>query len=80
MLRKISKENRPVTTSSQMKKKKNIPISESFSDLKYLSSLCFTNFNGVFHNTNINNFDSYRKLNDISQSNSINNLILKDLF
>lgn len=78
MLRKISKENRPVTTSSQMKKKKNIPISESFSDLKYLSSLCFTNFNGVFHNTNINNFDSYRKLNDISQSNSINNLILKD--
>ena len=78
MLRKISKENRPVTTSSQMKKQKNIPISESFSDLKYLSSLCFTNFNGVFHNTNINNFDSYRKLNDISQSNSINNLILKD--
>ena len=30
------------------KQQQRIPFSESFSDLKYLSSFCYTNFNGVF--------------------------------
>lgn len=50
----------------------------SFSDLKYLSSLCFTNFNSIFQNTNLNNFDTYKKPYDIPQSHTIDNLILDE--
>ena len=32
----------------QQQQQQRIPFSESFSDLKYLSSFCYTNFNGVF--------------------------------
>lgn len=32
----------------KQQQQQRIPFSESFSDLKYLSSFCYTNFNGVF--------------------------------
>ena len=80
MLRKISKDSRPSSgkISKLQKKAKTIPISESFSDLKYLSSLCFTNFNGVFQNANVNNFNTYKKPDEISQAHTIDNLILDE--
>lgn len=77
MLRKLSKDNKkPLSKPQKLQKKlKTVPISESFSDLKYLSSLCFTNFNGIFQNQ----VDSNKKNNELSETNqSLGNLIINE--
>ena len=55
------------------------PLSESFSDLKYLSSFCYTNFNGAFPKSSCTHIVSNHN-NDISaynnnNPNNINNFI-----
>lgn len=77
MLRKLSKDNKkPLSKPQKLQKKlKTVPISKSFSDLKYLSSLCFTNFNGIFQNQ----VDSNKKNNELSETNqSLGNLIINE--
>ena len=58
------------------------PLSESFSDLKYLSSFCYTNFNGAFPKSSCNHIVSHNN-NDISpynnnNHNNINNFIINE--
>lgn len=81
MIRKFSKDNKkPLSKPQKLQKKfKTVPISESFSDLKYLSSLCFTNFNGIFQNPPLYQVDSNKKNNELSEINqSLGNLIIND--
>ena len=77
MLRKLSKDNKKPLSKPQKLQKKltTVPISKSFSDLKYLSSLCFTNFNGIFQNQ----VDSNKINNELSETNqSLGNLIINE--
>ena len=81
---KLLRENKktPTSTSFQQKEKpkqqQRIPFSESFSDLKYLSSFCYTNFNGVFPTSSSTDVSpktnhDYPKFNKQQRSNSLIN-------